>query len=98
MGYSLSINPQAHIDVELAYEYYYNLVSPTVAENFYADLQESYDILELNPYYEIRVKNYRALPLKKFPFLIFFKILEELKTVKILTVFHSNQDTNKYPS
>ncbi len=66
MGYSLSINPQAHIAVELAYEYYYNLASSTVAENFFTDFQEFYHTLEFNPYSEVRVKNYRTLPLKNF--------------------------------
>ncbi len=98
MAYRLSINPLAHIDVELAYQYYFNVANPSVAENFYADLQESYNALEINPYYEIRAKNYRALPLKKFPFLIFFEIIEETKTVKIIAVFNSNQDPEKYPN
>ena len=72
MTYNLALNPKAQLDIEQAYSYYFKKVSPAVADFFYQDLQESYDTLEINPYYQVKVKNYRALPLKKFPFLIFF--------------------------
>ena len=79
MTYSLALNPQAQLDTEHAYSYYFNKVSPAVADFFYQDLQESYDTLEINPYYEIKVKNYRELPLKKFPFLLFFEVIEAIR-------------------
>ena len=97
MGYSLLITPIAHENIQEAYDYYYDAASPSVAELFYDDLQEAYTVLETNPYYQIRTKNYRALPLKKFPYLVFFEINEEKQVVKVLALFHTSQNPTKWP-
>lgn len=63
----------------------------------FEDLQSAYDSLEINPYYQIRIKNFRALPLNKFPYLLFFEIIEERKVVRISALFHTAQDSEKWP-
>jgi len=97
MTYTLIINPEAQQDIEQAYNYYSNQVSTQVAELFYDDLQESYSALQINPFYQIRIKHYRAIPLKKFPYLLFFEIIVDKNIVKILALFNTYQDTEKYP-
>ncbi|WP_354359720.1 type II toxin-antitoxin system RelE/ParE family toxin [Pedobacter sp. UYP30] len=42
-------------------------------------------------------ENFRGLPMKKFPYIIFYTISEEQKTIIIKAVFHTSQDTEKYP-
>jgi plasmid stabilization system protein ParE len=98
MAYIIIIEPYAQQDIEQAYDYYLNNVNQHVAELFYQDLQETYSALNINPFYQIRTKNYRALPLKKFPFLIFFQVFEQEQKVKILALFNTHQNTDKYPS
>jgi len=42
-------------------------------------------------------KQYKALPLKHFPFLLFFEVLEKQRVVKILALFNTSQNPEKYP-
>jgi len=97
MAYTLIFDAEAYLDIEQAYNYYFDQVSPNVAELFNNDLQDAFKALQINPFYQIRTKNYRALPLKKFPFLLFFEVFEQQPKVKILALFNTNQDTEKYP-
>ena len=50
-----------------------------------------------NPFFEIKIKNYRVLPLSKFPYIIIYKILEDTKIVDIVSIFHTSQNPKKYP-
>ncbi|MBP6456504.1 MAG: type II toxin-antitoxin system RelE/ParE family toxin [Chitinophagaceae bacterium] len=97
MAFSIIITPIAQQHIENAEDYYFKKANAVIALNFYNELQNCYSILESNPYFQIRVKNYRALPMKNFPYLIFFELLEKENKVKILAVFQSQQDTEKYP-
>ena len=96
MPFLLSIEPSAHKDIEKAYDYYLDK-GLHVADLFYDDLQHAYHVLAINPFYQFRTTNYRALPLKSFPFLIFFQVDERQQKVKILALFNTHQDTSKYP-
>lgn len=97
MAYRILIEPGAQLDIEKAYNYYLENTNPTIAEIFYNDLQETYSALTINPFYQLRTKSYRAIPLKKFPFLMFFIVNEQNLTVKVIALFNTNQDTEKYP-
>ena len=96
MAYTLIIEPSAQADIEEAYDYYFTK-GIHVAELLFEDLQHAYNVLAINPFFQIRTKNYRALPLKSFSYLFFFIIDEEKKHVKIIALFNTNQNTNKYP-
>ncbi|MFQ3577210.1 MAG: type II toxin-antitoxin system RelE/ParE family toxin [Cytophagales bacterium] len=96
MTYKILIEPSAQLEIENDYDYYLS-VSSKVADLFYEDLQHSYHALEINPFYQQRTKNYRALPLKTFPYLLFFEVIERLNVVKILSLFNVHQDPTKYP-
>jgi hypothetical protein len=69
-----------------------------VAQMFSSDLDNAFKAPIQNPFYQIREKNFRALPLNKFPYLLFFEVLEEKKIVKIVGLFNTSQNPNKYPS
>jgi plasmid stabilization system protein ParE len=97
MTYTLIFDAEAYGDIEQAYNYYFDQVSPQVAELFNSDLQEAFSALQVNPFYQVRTKNYRALPLKKFPYLLFFEVFPDQPKVKILALFNTHQDTGKYP-
>jgi plasmid stabilization system protein ParE len=96
MPYTIFIEPSTQVDIEEAYDYYFTK-GIHIAELFFEDLQYAYKILAINPFFQIRTKNYRAFPLKSFPYIFFFIIKEEKKQVKIVALFNTNQDTNKYP-
>lgn len=97
MGYKILVTPIAQTQFEEAITYYLKVATANVALNFSNVVEKAYSKLEINPHFQIRVKNYRAIPTEIFPYLIFFEILEEENIVKILSVFNTHQNPKKYP-
>jgi len=97
MTYKVVISEIASKNIEEAVAYYVSEVSKKVAAEFLNDFQKVYKALRKNPYYKRHDSNYRYLPFKKFPFIVFFIIEKEMKTVKINAVFHTSQNPEKYP-
>jgi hypothetical protein len=98
MIFKIIFTPDAENDIQNASDYYFNRVSQKVGLSFFTDLNSSLDSIEQNPYYQTRVKNFRALPLKKFPYILFFELFEENKIVKVIALFNTYQTPEKYPS
>jgi mRNA-degrading endonuclease RelE of RelBE toxin-antitoxin system len=96
MGFKILVSKKAQDEIENATAYYAEINS-NLAFKFYTELTETYKKLELNPTYQIRYKNYRAIPLKIFPFLLFYVFDEENEIIKILSCFHTSKKTKKYP-
>ncbi|MCA0363850.1 MAG: type II toxin-antitoxin system RelE/ParE family toxin [Bacteroidetes bacterium] len=97
MAFEILITPQAEKDILESYSYYLINVSGTVAESFGLEINQAFDVLERNPYFQIRSNRFRGLPLKKFPFIIFFEIEESLMKVKILRVLNTNKNPVNWP-
>ncbi len=96
MNYNIVIEPRALFDIQDAIDYY-DSKKIRLGEYFLETINEHIEILEKNPIFQFRYKDYQALPIKKFPFLILFYVDEKSKTVYIMSVFNTNQDTKKYP-
>lgn len=98
MAYSISIEPSVKDEIDAAFDYYYTVTNnPNVFVGLLNDIEQAYSALRLNPYFQVRTKNYRALPLKKYPYILFFEVLEEEKIVLILSFFNTSQSTSKWP-
>ncbi len=97
MSYNLVILDQAQEEIRRAYEYYAEISIP-VLRSFDDQLGEAYKSLETSPFYQFRYKSLRALPFKSFPYMIFFSIDEQEKTVYIYSVFNTHQNPDKYPN
>jgi len=97
MAYKIIVSPSAQINIDKAIEYYIENASFLVASEFFDELQNCYRHLELNPFNQIRIKSYRASPLDRFPYLVFYELDEEQPYVRILAVFNTNQDPGKWP-
>lgn len=95
MRFKLTISPLADLDLAEAYQYYAD-VSLKVLKDFDTEMEASYKALELNPFFTLRYKNVRGLPLKKFPFIIFYTLDEVNQIVEIRSVFKTHQDPEKY--
>ncbi len=94
MAHKIIVTLRAQLEIEDAYDFY--AMSSTVAPtDFIAEIEDAYRKLSLNPFYLIRYKNFRALPLKKFPFILIYLIEEN--TVVIKACFHTSKNTSKYP-
>jgi toxin ParE1/3/4 len=60
-------------------------------------LNEHIASIAKNPFYQIRFKDYRALPIRKFPYVIIFYINENTDTVYISAIFNTKQNPKKLP-
>lgn len=96
MGYEVIVSSKAEKEIEEVIDYYFEF-SNKVPLAFIEKLEEAYAILSVNPYFRIRKNKLRAIPIKDFPFLLFFAINEENKTVRILACFHTAKNPKKYP-
>jgi hypothetical protein len=98
MAYKVVVESGAQADIDKAFEYYISVTdNDKVLINLWNDIEHSYSALKINPFYQIRCKHYRALPLKNFPYLLFFEVLEKQRIVKVLALFNTQQDSKKYP-
>lgn len=96
MNYKIVIEPRAIIDIQDAVNYY-DFKKVGLGEYFYNALEEHIEILSKSPLFQIRYKDYHGLPIKKFPFIIFYFTDEEKKIVYIISVFNTFLNPNKYP-
>lgn len=94
--YKIVVNLTAQEELEAA-EFYYFKISEKVSDKFIVSVFKTYFMLETNPYFSIRIKNYHSISIAKFPYLLFYEIDEENKMITILSCFHSSQNPEKYP-
>ncbi len=97
MAFKIIVSPEAEKEIDIAFEYYVEF-SKSAGKSFNKQLSESYKKLKkLNPFFERRYLNVRALPFSKYPYLVLFRIDEIRKIVFILSVFCTHQNPEKYP-
>jgi plasmid stabilization system protein ParE len=96
MQFKVIISLDAQDDIFQASDYYYK-IHPSIADKFENELDSFFNILERSPYFDIRYGDYRALPLDIFPYLLLFRIDDDLHEVEIKAVFHTSQNPEKYP-
>ncbi len=96
MDFKVVVSKKAQREIENTIDYYQE-INDKLAYEFYLSLQKTYNKLGLNPYYQVKHKNYRATPIEKFSFLLFFTINEKTKIIKILSCFHTSRNPKKYP-
>lgn len=96
MSYNVKLVADAKSDFAEAHSYYLK-ISRKIATNFGKEVKYAIEHLAINPFFEIRAQNYRAIPLKKFPYIIFFEVDQAHKDVKVIAIFNTNRNTEKYP-
>ncbi len=96
MEFKIIISPRAQLEIEVITDYYFE-VSPNVIPKFYEMLEQTYGFLKINPFFVERYKKFRAVPIFKFPYLLFYAIDENNKTIKILSCFHTSRSNKNYP-
>jgi mRNA-degrading endonuclease RelE of RelBE toxin-antitoxin system len=96
MDYEIKILPEALNDINNAFEYY-EKISFKVLNSFKNELEETYNKLEINPFYQIKFKHLKVIPFKNFLYIIFFEVDKVTKIVYVFSVFHTFQNPNKYP-
>lgn len=96
MLFTVVIEKRALKDAQKAINYYDEQLIG-LGEKFNNALDKHISTIAKNPFYQIRYKDYRALPIKKFPYIILFYINEDSNTVFISAVFNAKQTSKKLP-
>ena len=96
MSYKIVLTPVAKQNIDDATAYYKNKVSAKVAKLFIDDYRKTFNDILKTKYFRFFFRDFRGKPMKKFPFIVFYTIDEELKVIFIKAVFNANQDDQKY--
>lgn len=94
MKYKRIVHQKAVTDIQNAIQFY-SSKNPTIKKLFISELNQAMNLLEINPYFQIRYGQTRCLPLKKFPFLIHYTISEGY--VFIHAVTHTSKNPEDWP-
>lgn len=97
MTFKVIISDEAKLDLKEYYQYYKNGASKRIADNFFLDFDKMRKIISRNTYFQVWYDEFRAVPLKKYPFLIFYLVDTEKKIIVISRIFHTSQNPEKYP-
>ena len=97
MDFRVQITLVTKTNQKQAVAYYKEKASLKVAQNFLKDYEKTLYKIKQNPYFQIYYKNFRGLPLKKFPYIVFYTIDENLNVITIKGIFHTSQNPGKYP-
>ncbi|MBN7813315.1 type II toxin-antitoxin system RelE/ParE family toxin [Algoriphagus sp. H41] len=91
MPWSISYSDQAQKDVRVAFRYYKN-ISEVLGKYFLSELKYAEKTVLNSPEgFQIRFfERIRGCPLKHFPFLMLYVVVE--KSVNVLAVFNTNQN------
>lgn len=88
--YSLEILDEAEKDFDNAFEYYNN-ESFKVADKFFQCINVSMEIIKKSPFsYEETFMSIRKFTVKKFPFVIYYQIVDT--TIRIIAIFHTSRN------
>jgi len=90
MEFNIRVSPRAQNEIDNAIEYYQNQ-SNQAPQKFLESLTASYSQLKTNPWFAKRYKNVRSLKLNRFPYSLFYIIMENNNTVEILACFHNKR-------
>jgi toxin ParE1/3/4 len=90
MPYRIVVEPRALTDIQRVIDYY-DEQQIGLGKKFVDALEKYFVTISKNPFYQVRYKIVRCLPLRKFPFMIHYYIDENIKTVFIVSVFHTSQ-------
>ena len=92
MRYSLVFSIKAQEDIIESINWY-NHEKENLGFEFYEHVNEKLSLLDKNPlHYSIRFKNIRTTHIRKFPYLIYFKIDKKAASIIILGVLHTSRD------
>ncbi len=91
--FSIKLEKDARFDLADAYDWY-AAKSDFLAKRFLASVQETKEFLETNPMlFQLTYKTFRQAPVKIFPYLILYKVINE--EVIIYRVFHTKRNPKK---
>src|SRR5690625_2796043 len=98
MTYRVIISGYAKHNIKHGVAYHNNKVAAEAAAEFIQDYELALKKIKQSPHFQVYYKNFRELPLKRYPYIIFYRVDEKNKLILINGVFQANQNTDKRPS
>ncbi len=93
--FELTIDRRAIKDIQNAIDYY-NELEAGLGKDFSIYLDQKLQSLVEQPFYQVRYKNVRCLPLIRFPYMVHFQIDEEKNRIIIRAVLNTHRDTESW--
>ncbi len=88
--YNIELSDEAEFDFECSYNYY-NAINQKVADDFLKQIDKSFTSIKKNPLgYSVVYKEVRKSVLKKFPFIVYYKI--DLVIIRVIAIFHASRN------
>ena len=95
MEFSIKLKPKASQDIDKTIEYYTN-ISIELGFRFYSEIRTAIESLKIFPRYQVRYGSIRCLGVDNFPYLVHYKIDEDIKEILIIAVIHTSRDPKRY--
>lgn len=89
------LEPSAKIDIQNEINYYNNQ-QKGLGKKFHFEIKHYFKAIKKNPFYQIRYKNIRCLPLKKFPIMIHYTVDEDKQQIIIRAVINTHRNPTEY--
>ncbi len=96
MDYKLIVSKRAQTEILKSIEFYEkeSLLAPIW---FVQEIEIAYKILIENPNQRIRYKNVQSIRINRFPYDLYFVVIEESKQIRVLSCFHQKRNPSKLP-
>jgi plasmid stabilization system protein ParE len=88
--FNIELLDEAEIDFDKSYEYY-SEESPKVADIFFKQINLGFENIKQNPKsFPIAHKDVRKHVIKKFPFVIYYRIIHTV--IQVIAIFHTSRN------
>ncbi len=88
--FSIEISDEVENDFDKSYEYY-SEENPKVADSFYKQINLSLENLKQHPVsFPVAYKNVRKFVVKKFPFVIYYQLIDSV--IRVIAIFHTSRN------
>ena len=94
MSYKVSLSPNAVKELNQSIDWY-NEQKAGLGKRFYSKVSTTIKTIKKNPYaFELRLKEFRIVPVKVFPFVLVYFVVEP-KEIIITAVFHTSRNPDE---
>lgn len=90
MVFNILLSRKATAELEDAIQYY-NQIDKKLGEKFYSEFIENLNYVRINLFlFQIKFDTFREIPLKKFPFIIVYELID--LSIIVNAVFHTSRN------
>jgi hypothetical protein len=94
--FTLDIEPEAFDDIQEAVDFY-NSRKSGLGKRFFNTVDKHFDFLKKNYFsFAVRYDDIRCMPVKKFPYIIHYRVLKSQETVSVKAVFGTHDNPDKW--